>query len=150
VTPTPTITPTSTFTPPSPTATPVPPLTVRPSALTAGQAFSVYMALADGITQPFDFYLFADSPAGIYTIYLNGNVQKGLAALYKNVPSFKAPYITTIRPSVKLPAGMQGQTITFYGVVVQAGKMPPVQKPSDLTPTTQYVIYLGKNAAVVN
>jgi hypothetical protein len=118
--------------------------------LTAGQPFSLYLALAQDITQPFDFYLFADTPAGIYTIYLNGSVQKGLMALYKNVPSFGAPYVTTIWPPVKLPTAMQGKTITFYGVVVQAGKMPPVKKPSDLTPTTQYVIYLGKDAAVVN
>ena len=106
--------------------------------------------MTEDITQPFDFYLFADSPAGIYTIYLNGNVQKGLKALCRNVPGLRAPYVTTIRPPVKLPASMKGKTITFYGVAVQAGKMPPVKKPSDLTPATPYVIYLGKDVAVVN
>jgi hypothetical protein len=108
------------------------------------------VALIEDLTQPFDFYLFADSPAGIYTIYLNGKIQKGLKALYKNVPSFRKDYITTIRPAVKIPASMKGKTITFYAVFVQAGKMPPVKKPSDLTPTTQYVILMAKTSAVVN
>jgi hypothetical protein len=45
---------------------------------------------------------------------------------------------------------MTGETVTFYAVVVQAGKMPPVGKPSDLTPTTQYVVLMAKTATVVN
>ena len=40
--------------------------------------------------------------------------------------------------------------MTFYAVVVDAGKLPPVSKPSDLTPSTPNVIFMAKNAAAVN
>ncbi|MEJ2745056.1 MAG: C25 family cysteine peptidase [bacterium] len=136
--------------PPTPTPTPVPPLVIDPGPLAAGQPFSVAIALNENIGWLFDYYMFVDTPVGIYTIYLDGRIQKGLTALYRNVPGFNAPFSTTVNPPVRIPAGMQGQTVTFYAVVVNAGKLPPVSKPSDLTPSTQYVIYLGKDAAVVN
>jgi len=59
------------------------------------------------------------------------------------------PYSTTIRPQVILPATMGGQEVTFYAVVVQAGKMPPVSSPSELTPTTLYVIMTDKKTVTV-
>ena len=138
----------------SPTSTPTtrptpPPLVVVPETLTTGQTFSVYVALTEDITQPFDFYILADTPAGPYTLYLDGKVKKGITPLYKNVKSFTKDYITTVRPKVKIPASMKGKTITFYSVVVQAGKQPPVRKLSDLTPSTQYVILLARGSAVV-
>jgi hypothetical protein len=135
---------------PTPTPTPVPPLVIDPGPLTTGHPFTVGLVLNENITSPFDYYMFADTPAGIYTIYLDGRIEKGLSALYRSVPQFNAPFSTTISPGVNIPASMQGQTVTFYAVVVDAGKLPPVSKPSDLTPSTQYVIYLGKDAAVIN
>ncbi|MCX6338942.1 MAG: hypothetical protein NTX71_03360 [Candidatus Aureabacteria bacterium] len=126
------------------------PLVLLPSTLTVGQNFSVYLALTQDITQPFDFYILADTPAGPYTLYLNGKIKKGITPLYKNVQSFTKDFITTVRPAVKIPASMKGKTITFYTVIVQAGKKPPVKKLSDLTSTTQYVILMDKGAAVVN
>ena len=118
--------------------------------MTTGQTFSVYVGLTEDITQPFDFYMLADTPAGVYTIYLNGKVEKGITPLYRKVKSFTKDYITTIRPKIKIPASMKGKTITFYAAFIQAGKKPPVKKLSDLTPTTQYVILMDKHAAVVN
>ena len=149
ITPTPSITPTHT---PTPTFTPttIPPLVILPSALTTGQTFSVYLALTEDITQSFDFYLLADTPAGPYTIYLNGKIAKGIKPLYRNVKSFLKDYITTVRPAVKIPASMKGKTVTFYSVIVQAGKMPPVKKLSDLTPATPYVILMDRKAAAVS
>lgn len=156
--PTPTITSTPVETPTqmSPTSTPtvtptapIPPLVVIPGPLTVGQSFSLSLALTVNITQPFDFYLFADSPAGIYSIYLNGNIRKGLKALYKNAPKFNTPYSKMVSPAVRIPASMAGKTITFYALVVEAGKMPPVKKPSDLTPSTPYVIMMAKSSATV-
>lgn len=139
---TPTITPTPTEEVPTaiPTSTPIPPLVVRPSTLTVGQPFSLYLALTEDITQPFDFYLLAETPAGMYTLYLNGKVAKGIKPLYRNVPSFTKDYITTIRPPVKLPASMKGRTITFYALVVRAGK--PLSDP--------YIILRAQYSAVVN
>lgn len=126
------------------------PLAMVPSALTVGQNFSVYLALVQDVTQPFDFYLLVDSPAGVYTLFLNGKIQKGIKPLYRNVQSFTKDFVTTVRPPVKIPAGMKGKTVTFYAAFIQAGKMPPVKRLSDLTSTTQYVILLSKNSAVVN
>ena len=108
------------------------------------------MALTEDVTQPFDFYLLVDTPAGTYTLYLNGNIKKGITPLYKNVKSFTKDYVTTVRPKVKIPAGMKGKTVTFYAAFIQAGKKPPVRKLSDITPTTPYVILLDESSAVIN
>ncbi|MEJ2745239.1 MAG: hypothetical protein P8123_06080 [bacterium] len=75
---------------------------------------------------------------------------KGITPLYKNVPSFTKDYITTVRPAVSIPASMEGKTITFYAAFIEAGKIPPVSKLSDLTPTTRYVILMDKSAAEIN
>jgi outer membrane protein assembly factor BamB len=153
ITPTPTVgplvnTPTPTQAPP--TATPIPPLVIDSGPLTVGQPFTLGIALIEDITRPFDLYLFAETPAGIYTIFLNGSIKKGITPLYKNVPKFNAPYSKTVSPSVRIPASMKGKTITFYTLATDAGKMPPVKKLSELTPTTKYVILMAKAAAVVN
>jgi hypothetical protein len=91
-----------------------------------------------------------ETPAGTYTIYCDGSVRKGIAPIMRNVGKFNAPYFTTIRSSVRIPVSMRGATVIFYAVVVDAGKIPPVQKPSDLTPDTPYVIMLDRETAVVN
>jgi outer membrane protein assembly factor BamB len=152
LTPTPTITPTPTPTwnPAIPTPTPIPPLAIDPGPLTAGQPFTFGIALTQAITQPFDFYILAETPAGVYTIYMNGKIKKGITPIYKNVPKFSAGFSKTVSPSVRIPLSMKGKTVTFYSVFVQAGKNPPVRRLSALTPTTQYVILMAKNAAVVN
>ena len=133
-----------------PTATSIPPLVVDLGPLTAGQPFMIGIASNENITRPFDFYLLAETPAGVYTIYLNGKIKKGIMPLYKSVPQLRAGFSKTVRPAVRIPASMKGKTITFYAVVVEAGKMPPVKKLSDLTPDTQYVIMLDKKPAIVN
>lgn len=103
----------------------------------------MYLALTEDLTQPFDFYNIVDTPAGPYTLYLNGDVKKGIAPLYRNVPLFTKDYITTVRPKIKIPTGMKGKTVTFYTAFIEAGKMPPVRKISDLTPTTPNVILMA-------
>ena len=135
---------------PVPTPTPIPPLIVLPGPLTSGQTFSLYLVLIEDLTQPFDFYLFADSPAGIYTIYLNGKIKKGIIPIYKNVRRYNAPYFKTVSPKVRIPASMKGKTITFYTLATDAGKKPPVKKPSDITPTSPNVIFFDKRARTVN
>ena len=104
----------------------------------------------EDITRPFDFYLLAETPAGVYTLYLNGKIEKGITPLYRNVRQKSAPFSKTVSPAVKIPASMKGKTITFYTLATDAGKKPPVRKLSDLTPSTQYVILMAKGAAVVN
>jgi hypothetical protein len=153
-TPIPTVTPSSTIVPTgaptlTPTTTPIPPLIVRPGELIAGQGFSVYLALTEDITQPFDFYFFVNTPAGDYTLYFDGKIDKGIKPLYKNVQSFTKDYITTVQPAVKMPAGMSGKTVTFYAAFIQAGKKTPVTRVSDLAADTAHVILMDKASAVV-
>jgi hypothetical protein len=97
----------------------------------------------------FDFYLIADTPYGPYTIYLDGRVEKGIKALYRNVRGFEAPFVTAVRPQVILPLTMAGKEVTFYAAVIQAGRIPPVKSVSELTPETQYVIMMDKKTAMV-
>jgi hypothetical protein len=160
----PTPTPTATPCDPEPTSTPEPGVTPSPEPaptpvlgfdlqvglLKAGESFEMGLRLNENVTSSFDFYLLADTPAGAYTLYPNGEVEKGISLLYNNVPKLDAPYSTTVRPAVKIPTGMQGSTITFYAVMVETGRIPPVNKLSDLTPTTQYVILMGKVSAAID
>jgi hypothetical protein len=124
-------------------------MVIDPGVLRVGQSFSIAIVLMESITTRFDYYLFVETPAGIYTIYFDGSVKKGIAAIVRNVGRVAAPYFATIRPAVKIPMSMQGKTVTFYAVVVDAGKMPPVKKPADLTPGTPYVIMMDRKAVVV-
>ena len=67
----------------------------------------------------------------------------------KEVKSFTQDYITTVRPVVRIPLSIMGETITFYAVVVDTGRIPPVRNLSELTPDTPYVIMLDKKTTVV-
>jgi len=148
-TPTAQMSPTSTpsATPPAPT--PIPPLIVDPGPLTAGERFTLGIILNENITKPFDFYLLAETPAAVYTIYLNGKIKKGITPIFKNVLKFNAPYFKTVSPRVMIPASMKGKTITFYTAVIDAGKKPPIKKLSELTPNTLYVIMMDKKTVMV-
>ena len=146
-TPEPGVTPTPS---PAPAPTPEPGLDIQVGLVQAGESFEMELGLNESITSPFDFYLFADTPAGVYTLYPNGDIKKGLVPLYENVGSFSNDYVKAVRPAVKIPVSMKGKTVTFYAVVVQAGNIPPVRKLSDITPTTPYVILLDKALAVID
>jgi hypothetical protein len=154
-TPTPAVTPTATPTGPTPTPaftptpTPVPPLVIEPSPLTAGQPFTLEIALIEDITTSFDFYLLADTPVGVYTIYLNGKIKKGITPLYRNVPKRSGGFSKTVSPAVRIPKSIKGETIIFYTVVVEAGKIPPVRSPSDLRPDSLYIIMMDRKAMAV-
>jgi hypothetical protein len=47
--------------------------------------------------------------------------------------------------SFPIPEGIQG-TVTFYVVIVKAGRTPPVSVPSELTPSTANVILLDRKS----
>ncbi|MEJ2744823.1 MAG: hypothetical protein P8123_03925 [bacterium] len=80
---------------------------------------------------------------------MNGSIEKGIAPIVRNMGKMAAPYFATVRPAVKVPVSMSGKSLTFYAVVVDAGKMPPVKKPSELAPETPYVIMLDRKTIVV-
>lgn len=142
--------------PPSvPTSTPTPsprptPLEVEVSPLKPGKPFIVGIELEEDITQAFDFYLLADVQyCTVYTIYLNGVVEKGIRPICEDVPGYKAPFSTLIFPKDIIPTWCKGRVITFYTVVVEAGKIPPVKSLSELTPDTPYVIMLDKLSVLI-
>jgi len=150
---TPTMRPTGTEAPlidtPTPTPTPIPLLVVDPGPLRAGYNSILNLSLNQDINVAFDFYLIADTQYGPYTLYLDGRVEKGIKAVYEDVQGWNAPFVKTVRPQVILPLTMAGKEITFYAAVIQAGRIPPVKRVSDLTPETLYVIMMDKKTATV-
>ena len=143
--PMPTLTPTPISTP-----TPTPTMNIESSPLTAGQYFTLDFLLTQQILQSFDFYMLADTPYGIYTIFPNGSVKAGVRPVYSGADGYLNTVTMLIRPAVAIPDSMYGSTVTFYAAVVQAGKQPVVRSLSEVGPATPYVILLSKDAEVVN
>lgn len=114
-----------------------------------GEGFSIDLRLNEDISSRFDFYMFVDANGVFYTISMSGAVRPGIEALYRNVTGLNATFVKTIQPAVAIPPNMAGSIVTFYAVVVEAGKMPPVSSPAELTPQTPYVIMLSKKSAEV-
>jgi len=145
----PTVTPTIYVSPtPRPTPGPGVIVIVSGSEFTAGQPISVRVRVEISIWTPFDAYLIADTPRGIYTLHLNGRIAGGIAPIARNVKRVNAVYEKTVLDNFRVPQGLKG-TVTFYLVTVNAGKMPPVSSLSQLTPRTPFVITLDKKAAVI-
>lgn len=136
----------------APTATPTVatlPLAILPGELTVGQSFTIDLALNKNIAGFFDYYMFIDTIAGFYTISLNGRIQKGLEALYKDVPKFNAPYSTKVRPTVRVPISFGGETVTFYALVMQSGKKPSVDMLTGPVSANPYVIMMDKKSVKI-
>ena len=116
--------------------------------LNPGEPLTVEVVISKPVTTPFDAYILADTPIGIYSIFLNGMILPGITPAVRNVKSLGAPFKATILDGLNVPASIKGTT-TLYVVLVDAGKLPPVGSLSELTPTTQYVIFLGKKTITV-
>jgi hypothetical protein len=136
--------------PPTPTPVPLPPIRIKASALTAGHGFTLDFLLTWGIAQPFEFYILADTPYGPYTILPNGSVKAGIRPVHTDADGYMETVNIQIHPAVVIPYSMCGSTVTFYAVIVQAGKQPPVRDLAEVGPATPYVILLSKDEAVVN
>ena len=159
ITSTPTVTGTPTITPtvptPTPTLTPtalptpLPPLRVEPSALNAGERFTLGIALIQDITRPFDYYMIADTQFGPYTLYFDGKAENGIRPLYRNVQGYPAPFARRIFCNAVLPLTMGGKQVTFYTAVIEAGKMPPVRNLDELSSNTLYVIMMDRKRVTV-
>lgn len=124
---------------PTPTPMPMSPLFIDPGQLEVGEPFTLNITLNQDITQPFDFCLFIDTLSGVYMLYLNGGISKGIKPLYRNVPRLDAPCSVTVRSAFNIPASMKGETITFHAAFIQAGKRP----------ITPYIILMAAATAVV-
>jgi hypothetical protein len=130
-----------------PTATPVPPIIIRPGKMQTGEQFGYTLVVNDNITSTFDFYLFvvAPPPLGPYTLNLRGGARKGINALVQGKDGFFAtPFQKEITSAFRLPQAVRGKNVTFYCVVVEAGKKPPVKSPGELSSSTPYVIMFHK------
>lgn len=127
--------------------TDTPALEIRPGPLEAGSRFSLGIVLKQNIDEAFDFYIVADTQFGCYTLHHRGRVEKGVKALYSNVPRYGAAVETTTTNA--LPNTMSGVLVTFYTVVVQAGKIPPISNLDQLTENTRYVIMMDSRAVTI-
>jgi hypothetical protein len=133
----------------TPTVTPTPPVDiVVPDHLAPGDLLTVEVVINESVTEPFDAYLLADTPIGTFSIMLNGAIMPGIIAAAKNINQLGAPFKATILNNLPVPASIKGTT-TLYVVLVDAGKMPPVGSLAELTPTTQYVIFMAKKTFTV-
>ncbi|MCX6339230.1 MAG: M28 family peptidase [Candidatus Aureabacteria bacterium] len=150
--PIPSITPMPTTTPePTPGPTPPPSLVfeAKPESLTPGERFTLGLTVQGNILRPFDFYIAADTPYGVYTVSLNGSHTHGVTPLYRGTPALQGPKSATIYNNVTLPALRSG-TYTFYSAAVDAGKVPPVSSLSELTTSTPYVIAFGRAPIILH
>ncbi|MCX6339072.1 MAG: glycosyl hydrolase family 17 protein [Candidatus Aureabacteria bacterium] len=101
-------------------------LSILPGLMTAGQGLSYVVDFSGQITQPFDFYLIASAPSGIYTLFLNGDIARGVVPLYRRVPSLSTSINSTVTLRGVLPNAFAGKEMTFYCGAVAAGKSPGV------------------------
>jgi hypothetical protein len=148
---TPTMTPTAEMTPtvkpPDPTPTPTQPpsliIKVSSGSCTPGERFTLGLDMQGGLVSSFDFYLVADTPYGVYTVFPDGSFAQGITPLYRSVPSLQGPKSATVYDNVTVPLWRVG-SYAFYSAAVEAGKVPPIATLADLTSTTPYVIALAR------
>jgi hypothetical protein len=118
-------------------------LAIVPRLVWSGREFNIDLRLVEAITRPFDFYLLADTPYGVYTLFPDGRVESGIHPVVLSVARHPATAMT-FHPNIRIPEDMAEAPITFYAVAVDAGKIPPVSNLSGLGEGTPYVIHLGK------
>jgi hypothetical protein len=130
---------------PTPTPAPVPALVIDavPEVISRGSRFTLNVSLAVDIPELFDFFLLADTPYGVYTLFFNGVFSEGIEPLYMRVPGYRAPYSAKVFNNAAVPLLTPG-IYTFYAVAVEAGKTPPVGGLSELTPATPTVLAFAK------
>lgn len=150
--PIPTITPKPTMTPePTPTPTRPPSLVIKasPESLMPGGRFTLGLDIQGNILRPFDFYLLADTPYGVYTVALDGCFVQGITPLYSGVPYLQGQKSVTVYNNVTVPS-WRGGAYTFYSAAVEAGKIPPVSNLAELTSSTPYVIAFARAQIELN
>lgn len=132
---------------PTPTPTPSPSLVfeARPESLTPGERFTLGLTLQGSILRAFDFYIVADTPYGVYTVFLDGSFRQGMEPLYRDVHGLGGPLTETIFDGVAVP-GIAPGTYTFYAAAVEAGKVPPVSALAEITPSTPYIIAFDRTS----
>jgi len=136
---------------PTPTPSPTPDhasiLTIEasPDSLAPGEAFTLGVSVRSAISSALDVYFLADTPYGVFTVFLDGSFALGIEALYDNLPGLRAPQSATIFNEVTIPALIPG-TYTFYAGAVEAGEMPPVAAVAEVTPYSPHVLALATKA----
>ena len=100
------------------------------------------------VNTPFDGYILADTPIGLFSIFLNGSISPGIKPIVSNIPNLKTVFEATILDGFRVPMSIRGATI-FYLVLVNTGKIPPVKSLATLKPDSLYVLLMAKKAIVV-
>lgn len=124
----------------------LPPLVIEaePEVVAGGSPFAMDVELNEPVTRPFDFYLLADTPYGIFTVSLDGRITPGIRPLFRNIPGIPSPIFETVWSQVVVPPGLRTGIYTFYAGAIEAGTVPPVAGLAELLPTTPNVILLDK------
>lgn len=111
----------------------------NPRFLQSGDLLTLRVSLVEDLTQTFDFYFFADTPYGVYTVFFDGSYTRGIQPLYKNIPGYSAPYSRTVFDGFSLPSRKMGPYV-FYAVVVRAGAVSDVTSIAELAADNDYVL----------
>jgi hypothetical protein len=125
------------------------PLSINPTYVAPELSFSYTLYLWKDITKAFDFYVFAATPIGVFSIDFDGALREGIIPILKNVQGAKAPITVKVDPRVILPPDASGQPITFYTVAVEAGRIPPIDGIEALDGGSPYVIFMDKEPMTV-
>lgn len=101
-------------------------LQLVPGEMAAGEPASFELLLNGEITVPLDFYVIAATPAGLYTLNLDGTVAEGVVPLARNVAGIRGPINRPVDVRGGIPAAFGGKDIAFYAGAVAAGTSPGV------------------------
>lgn len=120
-----------------------------PTAVKAGTPFSLGLSLGEDLPGPIDVYFFAETPYRIFTVFLDGSISPGIQPLYTGLAGIAAPIRADIWLSAPVPPGLIPGTYTFYFGAVEAGMVPPVSSPAEITPATQGMVLFDKEPVEV-
>lgn len=140
-TPVPTLPPVAT-----PTPTPVPDpnpggvvICLNGCRFRAGDPLDVSVSVTTPIWARFDAYLIAQSPAGTYSVLLDGRIVPGIVPFARGVPRINPPFLLEMLKGLRCPSSIRGET-PLYLVTTYAGTMPAVSRLEELSVNTHYVL----------
>lgn len=111
-----------------------------PLTVGAGTPFSLALVLGERVTVPVDIYFLADTPYGLFTVFLDGSITAGIRPLFTGLPGIEAPIREDIWSSAPVPPWLIPGTYTFYFGAVEAGKVPPVSSLQEITVDTPNMV----------
>lgn len=118
-------------------------LELNGSRFSPGEPITVKVRVTIPIWARFDGYILAETPAGTYTLHLDGRIAEGIEPVVRGMARLDAPLERTVLDRLPCPAGIAGST-ELYLATVESGTMPPVRRLSDLRRGIPHVITLHR------